>query len=92
MNKRKSTPREKLIEDRIHLWKEHFKIGNSPYVIDKPIPKIINSLLEIQLGKFTEEELNLALKKFKSEKLLASTKYPRKYGRQKFDDFDFVTL
>ena len=89
MRKRKSTSRAKLKavshEERLKKWKEHFKnrLGNPPEVTDKPFKKFINSKLDVQLQHFTEEELNIVLKKkLKSEKFLTSTKYLLKYGRQ----------
>ena len=33
-------------------------LGNLPEISDKPIQKIINGQLDIQLGQLTEEELN----------------------------------
>ena len=55
---------------RIHMLKEHFKnlLGNSSKVTDKSITKFINSQLDIKLGQFTEEELNVVLTKIKSRK------------------------
>ena len=66
------------------MKKENFLdlLGNSPKVTEKPIPKIINSQLKIQQGQFTQEELNVVLRKLKEEKLQASAKYLQKYGRQ----------
>ena len=61
MSKRKIASRAKLKaasqEERINLWKEHFKnlLGKSPKVTDKPITKIINNQLDIKLGQFTQE-------------------------------------
>ena len=47
-------------EEWLQMRKEHFKIllGNSSKVTDKPITKIINSQLDINLGQFTKEEIN----------------------------------
>ena len=66
------------------MRKEHFKnlIGNFPKVTDKPIPKIINCQLDIQLGQIRKEELNVVLIKIQNRKAEASTKYLQKYGRQ----------
>ena len=61
----KSTSRAKLKaasqEERIQTWKEHFKslLGKSFKVRDKPITKIIKNQLDIKLGQFTQEELNV---------------------------------
>ena len=54
MNDRQNTVRAKLKaasqEERLLRWKEHFKdlLENSPDVTDKPIPKIINSQVDIK--------------------------------------------
>ena len=50
------------------MWKEHFKnlLTNFPKVTDKPITKIIYSQVDIQLGQFIKEELNVILTKIKS--------------------------
>ena len=67
--KRKSTSIRKLKavnqDERIYMWKEHFKnlLGDSPKVIDKFITKIIYSQLDIKLGQFNQEVLNVVLKK-----------------------------
>ena len=66
MCKRKSTSRAKLKtaskEERIHMWKEHFKnlLGKSK-VTNKPIMKIIYNQLDIKLGQLAAEELNVVL-------------------------------
>ena len=60
-SKRKNTSKTKLKaasqEERIHMWKEHFKnlLVKSLKVIDKPITKITNQL-DIKIGKFTQGE------------------------------------
>ena len=49
VSKRKSSPSTKLTasnqEERVHLWKEHFKnlLVKPPNVTDRPITKIINN-------------------------------------------------
>ena len=59
------------------MWKEHFnnQFGNSSYVTDKLITKIINSQLNIKLGQFTEE-LNIILIKLTSGKAAGLEKIP----------------
>ena len=60
------------------MWKEHFKnlLGNSSKVTDKPITKIINSLLDIKLGQFTQEKLNVAWTNIKSRKAAGLDEIP----------------
>ena len=76
VSKSKSTSSAKLKaanqEEWIHMWKEHFKnlLGKSPKVIDKPITKMINHHLDIKLGLFTQEELNVILRKIKNKKVI----------------------
>ena len=54
-------------EERIHLWKEHFKnlLRKSPKVTGEPITKIINNQQDIKLGQFMQEELDVVLTKIK---------------------------
>ena len=54
-------------EERIHLWKQHFKNlqGKSHKVTDEPITKIICNPLDIKLGQFTQEELDVVQRKIK---------------------------
>ena len=65
MSNRKSTAGAKLKaasqEERIHLWKEHFKnmSGKSPKVSDEPIMKINIYQLYIKLQQFPHEELDV---------------------------------
>ena len=74
VSKRKSTSRAKLKtasqEEKIHMWKEHFKnlLENSLQVTDKPMTKIIKKQLDIKLGQFTQEELNVIQTKIKNRK------------------------
>ena len=88
MSKRKSTSRAKLKtpnqEELILTWKEHFKnlLGKSPKVTNKPFTKIINNQLDIKLGLFMQEELDVVLRKIKTGKLPDLLKYHQKYGRQ----------
>ena len=59
VSRRKSTTKTKLKstcqQDRIHLWKQHFKnlLGNPPEVTHEPITRIISKQLLIKLGPFT---------------------------------------
>ena len=73
----------------MHIWKEHFKnwLGNPPKVIDKPIKKINNNQLDIKLGQFTQEELDLVLMKTKNRKGAGLDEIPPEVWKtRKFDD------
>ena len=68
MSRRKSTARAKLkaaSQERIHLWKQHFEnlLGKPPKVTDDPFTKIICNQLDIKLGQFTLEELEIKNRK-----------------------------
>ena len=86
-SKRKNTSRAKLKaasqEERIHVWKEHFKnlFGNSPKIKDRPIAKIINWKLGIKLCLFKKKS-TLYEHKLKAEDLPPVMKYSQKYRRQ----------
>ena len=73
MIRKKSTSRAKQkaasLEEILQKWKENFKnlLGNPAEVTDKH-EKIINSQVDIQLGQFTEEELEVVLKELKADK------------------------
>ena len=59
---RKNTSKSKLkaaIQDRLQKWKEDFKnlLGNPPEMTE-----IIHGQLNIKLGHFTEDELEIVLK------------------------------
>ena len=88
MSIKKSTARAKLKvayqEERIHLWKQHFKnlFGKPPKVAHEPITKVIINQLLIKLRQFTQEELDLVLKKLKIGKQQVWMKYLQKYGRK----------
>ena len=93
VSKRKITSRTKLKaasqEERIHFWKEYFKnlVGNSPKVTDKPITKIINNQLDIKLGQFPQEELDVVLTKIKNRKAAGFDKIsPGVWKIKKFND------
>ena len=72
------------------MQKEHFNnlLGRSYKVTDKPIPKIINSLIDIKSGQFTQEELNIVLTKIKNIKATGFDEIPTEVWKtRKFDDF-----
>ena len=69
------------------MWKEHFKnlLGNSPKVTNKPVKKIVNTQLDIKLGKFTQEELDVVLAKIKKRKAADLDKiHPEVWKTRKF--------
>ena len=77
-------------EERMKIWKEHFKPqqGNSPTVTHKPMTEIINRQLDMKLGQFTQEELNVILTKIKSRKTASlDGKNPEAWKTRKFHDF-----
>ena len=57
-------------------------LGRSPKVKDKHFIKIFNNQLDIKLGHFTQEELDVVLKLLKTRKLPVLMKYHQKYGTQ----------
>ena len=65
-------------EESHQKWKEHFKnlLGNSFKVSNKPINKIIYSQLDIKLGHFMVEELDVVLKKIRNKKAAGLNKIP----------------
>ena len=69
VSRRKSTAKAKLKaanqQERIKLWEQHFEnlLGNPPKVTQEPITRIISKQLDIKLGPFTKEELDLVLRK-----------------------------
>ena len=76
-------------EEWIQMWKEHFKnlLGNSPKVTNKPITKVINSLLDIKLRQLTQEELIIVLTRIKSGKAAGLDKMtPEVWKTRKLDD------
>ena len=93
MRGRKNTQRAKLKaasqQERLPKWKEHFNnlLGNPPEVTDKPIKKIINRLLDIKLGQFMEDELDIVLKKIKSRRAAGLNGIPPEVWKtRKFDN------
>ena len=90
--RRKSTERAKLKaaskEVGIHLWKQHIEnlCGKPPKVTDEPIAKIISNQQGIKLGKFTQEELDLVLRK-KNRKNVGVYEIPLEVWKtREFDD------
>ena len=87
MNKRKRTFRAKLKATSQKKTNTHVErtfqesARKSPKVADKPITKIKNNPLDIKLGQFTLEELDIVLTKIKKKtgKLPILMKYHQKY-------------
>ena len=58
-----------------------------PKVTDKPIMKIINDQLDIKLGQFTQEELDVVLTKIKTRKAASLDEIPPEVWKtKKFND------
>ena len=51
-------------------------LENPPKVRDKPITKIIDCQLNIKLGQFTQEELDVVLTKIKNRKTVSLDEIP----------------
>ena len=72
VSSRKSTTKAKLKaanqQERIKLWKQHFEnlLENPTKVMHEPITRIISKQLDIKLGPFAQEELDLVLRKIKN--------------------------
>ena len=87
VSRRKNTAKAKLKatsqQDWIHLWKQHFEnlLRNPTEVTHEPIMRIISKQLDIKLGLFTQEELDLVLRKIKNRKATGLMKYPQKCRR-----------
>ena len=93
VSRRKSTAKAKLKatsqQNQIHLWKQHFEnlLGNPLEVTHEPIMRIISKQLDIKLGLFTQEELNLLLRKIKNRKAAGLDEIPPEVWKtRKFDD------
>ena len=93
VSRRKSIVKAKLKatsqQDRIHLWKQHFKnlLGNPPKVTHEPITRIISKQLNIKLGPFTQEELDSVPRKIKNRKAARLDEIPPEVWKtRKFDD------
>ena len=82
VNRRKNTAKAKLKatnqQERIKLWKQHFKnlLGNPPKVTHEPISRIISKQLDIKLGLFLLEELDSVLRKIKNRKAVGLDEIP----------------
>ena len=73
----------------MHQWKQHFKnlLGNSPKVMDEPIMKIISNQLDIKLGQFMQEELNVVQRKIKNRQVAGLDQIPLEvWETRKFDN------
>ena len=75
--------------ERIKLWEQHFEnlLGNPPKVTHEPITRIISKQLDIKLGLFTQEELDLVLRKIKNRKAAGLNEIPPEVWKtRQFDD------
>ena len=93
VSRRKSTTKAKLKatnqQERIKLWKQHFKnlLGNPQNITHEPITRIISKQLDIKLGPFTQEELDLVLRKIKNRKAAGLDEIPPEVWMiRQFDD------
>ena len=93
VSRRKSTAKAKLKaanqQERIKLWKQHFEnlLGNTPKVTQEPITRIISKQLDIELGPFTNEELDSVLRKIKNRKAAGLDEIPPEVWKtRQFDD------
>ena len=93
VSRRKSTAKAKLKatnqQERIKLWKQHFEnfLGNPPKVTHEPIPRIISKQLDIKLGPFNLEKLNLVLRKIKNRKAVGFDEIsPEVWKTRQFDN------
>ena len=93
VNRRKNTAKAKLKaanqQERIKLWKQHFKnlLGNPPKITHEPITGIISKQLDIKLGPFTQEELDSVLRKIKNRKAAGLDEIPPEVWKtRQFDD------
>ena len=93
VSRRKNTAKAKLKaanqQERIKLWKQHFKnlLGNTPKITHEPITRIISKQLDIKLGPFTQEELDSVLRKIKNRKAAGLDEIsPEVRKTRQFDD------
>ena len=93
VSRRKSTVKAKLKaisqQKRIQLRKQHFEnlLGNPLKFTHEPITRIISKLLDIKLGQFTQEELDLVLRKIKNRKAAKLDEIPPEVWKtRQFDD------
>ena len=97
VSRRKSTVRAKLKaasqEERIHQWKQHNKnlLRKPLKVMDEPITKIFRNQQDINLGQFTQEELDSVLRKIKNRKVAGLDEIPPEVWKTK-EFNDTVTL
>ena len=83
--KLESTSQEKPIQ----LWKQHFENlpGNLPKVTHEPITRIISKQLDINLGQFTQEELDSVHREVKNRKAAGLDAIaPEVWKTREFDD------
>ena len=96
VSRRKSTAKAKLKatsqQEWIHLWKQHFEnlLRNSLKVTHKLVTRIICKQYNIKLGQFTQEELNLVLRKIKNRKPAGFDEIPTEvWKNRQFNDILF---
>ena len=89
---RKITMTHTQTQEWINLWKQHFEnlLGNPPNVTYESITRIISKQLDIKLGPFTQEELDLVLRKIKNRNAEELDKIPP--GVWKVKQFDDIQL
>ena len=96
VSRRKSTAKAKLKaanqQERIKLRKQHFEnlLGNPAKATHEPITRIINKQLDIKLGLFTQEELDLVLRKIKNRKAAGLDEIPPEVWKTR--QFDHILL
>ena len=82
ISSRKSTNKSKLKassqQERLNKWKDHLQnlLGKSPAVSDKPVETIINYILDIKVGDFTEDELVDVMNVIKNRKAAGLNNIP----------------
>ena len=91
MNWRKCTARSKLKptnqEERIYLWKQHFKnlLGKSTQITNKSFTIIISNPVDIKPIQFTHE-IDVLLRKIKNRKAAGLNEIPTEVWKaRKFD-------
>ena len=87
-NTAKAKPKAANQQERIKLWKQHFKNlrGNPPKVIHEPITRIISKQMDIKLGSFTQE-LDSVLRKIQNRKAAGLDEIPPEVWKtRQFDD------
>ena len=60
------------------MWKQHFEnlLGKHPKVMHELITKIISNQLDVELGHFTQEEVDSVLRKNKNRKAAGLDEIP----------------